>query len=81
LRGTWPTEETLWGKIKHLGNIAKDAVNGVFGEYELLPRYRKIWKCITYSAIAIAIFAFIILPLFNLWLNVVDYINWVYWGI
>lgn len=57
------------------------AIDGKFGRYVLKPKYRNRWRWFTYGTLTILLFKFIIIPFFEWWQGVVDYINYVRWGI
>ena len=57
-----------------------NALDGKFGRYVLKPKYRKWWRCITYSTLTILIFKYVFIPLMEIWLVVVAFLNWWRWG-
>ena len=42
---------------------------------------RVVWRVVIYGSLFVAVAAYIIYPLLHLWLAVVNYINYVRWGI
>ena len=57
------------------------ALDGKFGRKVLKPKYRRIWRCITWGSLAVLFFIYVLIPLFEFWHRVVIAINYVYWGI
>lgn len=55
------------------------ALDGKFGRRVLKPKYRRIWRCITWGSLAILFFIHILIPLFEFWDRVVDTINYIRW--
>ena len=57
------------------------ALDGKFGRRVLKPKYRRIWRCITWGSLAVLFFIYILIPLFEFWDRVVSVINYIRWGI
>ena len=57
------------------------ALDGKFGRRVLKPKYRRIWRCITWGSLAVLFFIYILIPLFEFWDKVVSVINYIRWGI
>ena len=57
------------------------ALDGKFGRRVLKPKYRRIWRCITWGSLAILFFIYILIPLCEFWNRVVSIINSIRWGI
>lgn len=56
------------------------AIDGRFGKRVLKPSYRRVWQSLTYGAIIVAIFKFILFPILEWWQGIVDFLNYVIWG-
>lgn len=56
------------------------ALDGKFGRKVLKPKYRRIWRCITWGSIAVLFFIYVLIPFFEFWDKVVRIINYVRWG-
>lgn len=56
------------------------ALDGKFGRRVLKPKYRRIWRCITWGSLAILFFIYVLIPLFDFWDKVVITTNYVIWG-
>lgn len=56
------------------------ALNGKFGRRVLKPKYRRIWRCITWGSLAVLFFIYVLIPFFEYWDKVVRMINYVRWG-
>lgn len=80
-RGEWPSEETTLGKIKKYTKHTLGVIDGRFGRYVLKPQYRRYWRAVTYSAIIILLFIYVIVPAMNFWQGIVSYLNYLRWGI
>lgn len=57
------------------------ALDGKFGRRVLKPKYRRIWRCITWGSLAVLFFIYILIPFFEFWDRVVSAINYIRWGI
>lgn len=57
------------------------ALDGKFGRRVLKPKYRRIWRCLTWGSLAILFFVYILIPFFEFWDRVVSAINYIRWGI
>lgn len=57
------------------------ALDGKFGGRVLKPKYRRIWRCITWGSLAVLFFIYILIPFFEFWDRVVSAINYIRWGI
>lgn len=55
-------------------------LDGKFGRRVLKPKYRRIWRCITWGSLAVFTFIYVIIPILNAWQRLVDIINYVRWG-
>ena len=56
------------------------AVDGRFGKRVLNPQYRRWCRVMTYGALALLFFRFILCPFFAWWDKVVAFLNYVIWG-
>ena len=57
------------------------ALDGKFGRRVLKPKYRRIWRCITWGSLAVLFFIYILIPFFEFWNRFVSAINYIRWGI
>ena len=55
------------------------ALDGKFGRRVLKPKYRRIWRCITWGSLAVLFFIYILIPFFEFWDRLVDTINYIRW--
>lgn len=55
-------------------------LDGKFGRRVLKPKYRRIWRCITWGSLAILFFVYVLIPFFEFWDKVVRITNYVHWG-
>lgn len=67
-------------KRKPLYKTILYAVDGRFGNRVLKPQYRRWWRAITYGTLAFLFFRFVMVPFFEWWDGVVDFLNYVIWG-
>ena len=56
------------------------ALDGKFGRRVLKPKYRRIWRCITWGSLAVLFFIYVLIPFFEFGNKVVRIINYVHWG-
>lgn len=57
-----------------------EVLDGKFGKRVLKPKYRRIWRCITWGSLAVLFFIYVLIPFFEFWDKVVRIINYVRWG-
>lgn len=57
------------------------ALDGKFGRRVFKPKYRRIWRCITWGSLTILFFVYILIPIFEFWERVVSVMNYILWGI
>lgn len=55
-------------------------LDGKFGRRVLKPKYRRIWRCITWGSLAVLFFIYVLIPFFEFWDKIVRIINYVHWG-
>lgn len=77
----YPEEDTLKGKFINVLVAILYAVDGRFGKWVLKPEYRTWWRVATYGTLIVLFFIYIFIPIMDWWQGVVDYINYVRWGI
>ena len=77
----FPSEDTMKGKILNMLFLILGVIDGRFGRRVLKPKYRKWWRVATYGTLTILMFIYIVIPFCHYWQMMVDYINWVRWGI
>lgn len=77
----YPEEDTLRGKFINILIAILYAIDGRFGNRTLKPEYRKWWRTATYGILIVLFFVYIFIPFMDWWQGVVDYINYVRWGI
>lgn len=56
-------------------------IDGKFGRFVLKPKFRLPWRIVTYSLTIVFLWKFVICPFFGLWDNVINFVNYVLWGI
>lgn len=56
-------------------------IDGRFGKRVLKPKFRLIWRIVTYSVTAVLLWKFILSPFFATWERMVSFVNYVAWGI
>lgn len=77
----YPEEDTIKGKVITALVAILYAIDGRFGKWVLKPEYRTWWRVATYGTLIALFFMYIFIPFMNWWQGVVDYINYVRWGI
>ena len=77
----YPEEDTLKGKFISVLVAILYAIDGRFGKWVLKPEYRTWWRVATYGTLIVLFFIYIFIPFMDWWQGVVDYINFVRWGI
>lgn len=77
----YPEEDTLKGKVINALITILYAIDGRFGKRALKPEYRTWWRVATYGTLIVIFFIYIFIPFMDWWQGVVDYINYVRWGI
>ncbi len=55
-------------------------IDGRFGKRVLKPKFRLIWRIVTYSVMAMLLWKFIVFPLFEAWERMVSFVNYIAWG-
>lgn len=55
-------------------------IDGRFGKRVLKPKFRMIWRIVTYSVMAMLLWKFIVFPLFEAWERMVSFVNYIAWG-
>lgn len=58
-----------------------EALDGKFGRRVLKPKYRRVWRWITWGTTTILFIIYIVIPFFEFWERVVRFINYVRWGV
>lgn len=58
-----------------------EVLDGKFGKRVLKPKYRRVWRWITWGTTTILFIIYILIPFFEFWDKVVAMINYVRWGI
>lgn len=57
------------------------ALDGKFGRRVLKPKYRRIWRCITWGSLLVLFFIYVLIPFFEFWDEVICAVNHIRWGI
>jgi hypothetical protein len=80
-RNEWPESETLSGKLQKAVKMVLGVIDGRFGRWTLKNPYRQYWQILTYGVTTILILTYVVIPSMNLWQRIVDFLNYVRWGI
>lgn len=81
-KGEFPEEDVMTWKDYLMNTIVAifRFIDGRFGNRVLKPKYRVVWRFLTYGTIAILFFRLVICLFFEWWDGVVAWLNYVIWG-